>query len=660
MKFSHFANFSLIFSFFIFTTTAKANLNNKNRNLLTKNYSVEKLKQIIIPRNEWLPFPRAGEMEAWQVVPESVRNAHIKEGNEYLNTKWKHLPATVLLEYARNGNRSNFQKLFFNRRKKLASLIMAEIFENEGRFVDEIVNGIWAICEETYWGVPAHLSLQKAGPGLPDVKEPTVDLFAAETGCLIAWADYLIGEKLDKISPLIRERMFFEMDRRILTPNFTRKDFWWMGYKRKNVNNWNPWINSNWLTVALLMEQDEDRRIAAIYKSMLTLDNFINIYPDDGGCDEGPGYWSRAGASLFDCLEILYSASKGEINFFNHPLIKEMGRYIYKAYISGENFINFADASGKMGIDPTVVFRYGKNINDKTMMGFASFVAQQTNYGSAALSGSFGVFNRQLPAFFVLKELKNYPPSEPLIKDFWLPDIQVFGARSIEGRSDGFYVAAKGGHNNESHNHNDVGNFIIYYDGQPVFIDVGAATYNAKTFSRYRYEIWNMQSAFHNLPTINGVMQKNGRQYKSKDVKFEAKNQQVVFSLDIAAAYPTKAKVKSWIRCITLNRNKNVIISERYELEMWEKSVTLNYMTPLQAEIATMGKIKLTDSESDTSTIFYMEYDSNKFKAQIESIKLKDNRLRNSWGNKINRIVLKSTNNLLADEFNIKILCTEQ
>ncbi len=93
---------------------------------------------------------------------------------------------------------------------------------------------------------------------------------------------------------------------------------------------------------------------------------------------------------------------------------------------------------------------------------------------------------------------------------------------------------------------------------------------------------------------------------------------------------------------------------------MWEKSVTLNYMTPLQAEIATMGKIKLTDSESDTSTIFYMEYDSNKFKAQIESIKLKDNRLRNSWGNKINRIVLKSTNNLLADEFNIKILCTEQ
>ncbi|MBC8185233.1 hypothetical protein H8E88_29420 [candidate division KSB1 bacterium] len=313
-----FANLSFIFNSFA----------QQERNLLTTNYPLQKLKQIIIPKNEWRPYPKAGERESWQVVPEPVRNAHIKLGNKYLNTEWKHLPATVFLEYVRNGNRANFQRLSFDRRKKLASLVMAEVFENDGRFIDEIINGIWAICEETYWGVPAHVGMQKAGSGLPDVKEPTVDLFAAETGCLIAWTDYLIGEKLDKISSLICERMSHEIDRRILTPNLAREDFWWMGFKKKNVNNWNPWVNSNWLTAGLLMEQDEDRRLAAIYKSMLTLDNFINIYPDDGGCDEGPGYWSRAAASLFDCLEILNSASNGEIDIFDFPLIKKMGRYI--------------------------------------------------------------------------------------------------------------------------------------------------------------------------------------------------------------------------------------------------------------------------------------------------------------------------------------------
>ncbi len=625
----------------------------QERNILTKNYPIQKLKQIITPKDEWRPYPKAGEMESWEVVPEPVRNAHIKLGNKYLNTKWKHLPVTVFLEYARNGNRSNFQRLSFNRRKKLASLVMAEVFEDEGRFVDEITNGIWAICEETYWGVPAHLSLQKAGSGLPDVQEPTVDLFAAETGCLIAWTDYLIGEKLDKISLLIRERMSFEMDRRILTPNLEREDFWWMGFNRKNVNNWNPWVNSNWLTSALLMEQNEDRRIAAIHKSMITLDNFINIYPDDGGCDEGPGYWSRAGASLFDCLEILHSASNGKIDFFDQPLIKEMGRYIYKAYISGEYYINFADASGKMGINPAVVFRYGKSINDAKMMGFASFAARQKNYGNAALSGSFGVFNRQLPAFFILNDLQNYPAAEPLIRDFWLPDIQVFGARSVEGSSDGFYIAGKGGHNNESHNHNDVGNFIIYYNGKPVFIDIGAATYNAKTFSRYRYEIWNMQSAFHNLPTINGVMQQSGRQYAAMDVFYEANENLVTFSLDIASAYPEEAKVKSWIRSIKLNRDTDVLISEKYELEMWERPVTLNYMTPLQAEVVTLGKIKLQSSEN--SSLLYLEFDENNFEVKIEPIKLEDSRLQSSWGEKIYRIVLKSSKKLLTNEFEIEI-----
>ena len=75
-------------------------------------------------------------------------------------------------------------------------------------------------------------------------------------------------------------------------------------------------------------------------------------------------------------------------------------------------------------------------------------------------------------------------------------------ARSKDGSAEGLYLAAQGGHNAESHNHNDVGNFIVYADGQPAIIDVGVETYTAKTFSSQRYEIWTMQSAYHNLPSI--------------------------------------------------------------------------------------------------------------------------------------------------------------
>ncbi len=117
--------------------------------------------------------------------------------------------------------------------------------------MDEIANGVWLTCEETFWGVPAHLGMQRAGPGLPDVSEPIVDLFAAETSSLLAWTDYLVGDRLARVSPLLPERIRLEINRRILTPCLVRNDFWWMGLSGLPVNNWNPWICSNWLTSAL-------------------------------------------------------------------------------------------------------------------------------------------------------------------------------------------------------------------------------------------------------------------------------------------------------------------------------------------------------------------------------------------------------------------------
>jgi hypothetical protein len=87
-------------------------------------------------------------------------------------------------------------------------------------------------------------------------------------------------------------------------------------------------------------------------------------------------------------------------------------------------------------------------------------------------------------------------------------------ARDKEGSTDGLFVAAKGGHNDESHNHNDIGNYVIYYNGQPVLIDVGRGTYTRKTFSSRRYDIWYNCSDYHNVPTINGVTQPAGANLK--------------------------------------------------------------------------------------------------------------------------------------------------
>lgn len=647
----------VIFSFGVVVFILSSSLTaGEELNLLSKTYSPEKLKGIIIPAKDWHPFPTPDEHGRWQKIPEKIRAAHIRRAEKHLDCEWETPRTSVFLEFVRNGNRSNYEGISFGRRTKLAELVIAECIEGRGRFLDDILNGVWAICEETYWGVPAHVGAQRKGPGLPDVKEPTVDLFAAETGMLLAWTSYLLGEKLDLISPLVRERIHHEVERRILSPNLERDDFWWMGLSGQRVNNWNPWICSNWLTAALILEQEEERRTQSIDKILRCLDQFLNSYPQDGGCDEGPGYWNRAGGSLYDCLDLLQSASGGAIDVFRNPLVREIGRYICRVYIHDRYFINFADAAAKINAEASLVFRYGKSIGDEAMVGFGAFLAQKQNIGENMVSGSFGCLGRVLPALFVLDELLKTEPKEPLSLDFWLPELQVMGARSFEGSPRGLYLAAKGGHNDESHNHNDVGNFIVYADGYPAIIDVGVETYTAKTFSSRRYEIWTMQSAYHNLPTINGVMQKNGREYRATDVSYQATKDMTAFSLHISKAYPEQARVKSWKRTITLKRGKQVIINDRYRLDEAIKPLQMNLMSWRKPELESEGKIRLTGPEGISGlNPVTVRYDKNKFSVDFEAIPIEDKTLQSSWGNVVYRIVLTARQTPLKDEFSIRV-----
>ncbi len=327
---------------------------------------------------------------------------------------------------------------------------------------------------------------------------------------------YLLGKQIDQVHPLIRERLETEIERRLLSVYRSRQDFGWMGLTNdRPVNNWNPWIHSNLITCALLIDADPARRARTVYKILTSLDRFLDSYHDDGGCDEGPGYWNRAGASLFECLELLHSASSGSVNYFDLPLVRQIGAYIYKVHIADDWYVNFADAPAKVKPDGSLVYRYGKATRDPDLQAFGAYLYQHSGSGLESLG-------RALPALFQGTEIRAAQARDPLVREAWLGGIQVAAARRSAGSTDGFYFAALGGHNAESHNHNDVGNFVVYLNGNPVLIDVGVENYTAKTFSSQRYEIWTMQSAFHNLPTINGVMQAAGRQYEARDAAFQA------------------------------------------------------------------------------------------------------------------------------------------
>lgn len=449
----------------------------QQQNLLSGKYTTQQLQSLLIPKAQWTPFPRTNDRAGWAKANGPMMQSMVQQAESYINYNWPSIPATLSLLIERTGDRGQYETISHEKRGVLGTLILAEVFENKGRFIDPIINGIWSICEESFWGVPAHLPKSKEYSGLMDVSQPFVELFSAETATYLAWADYFLGEKLDAVSPQIRKRIYNEINNRIFQPLMSKPHGWMAANANgRPPNNWNPWICSNWLNAALLLEKDSVKRTNMIAKLLTVLDAFVNPYPQDGGCDEGPGYWGAAAAALYDNISLLNLATNNAFRYvFEDEKIKNMARFIYRAQISEIYFINFADADPQPRPGASMIYRFGKDIQDSSMMQFGAFYRQPPT----VRIGRSRLF-RNLFELFMQDELQQAPQRLPLPADVWLPGIQVMIARDAAGSSNGLFVAAQGGHNDESHNHNDVGNYVVYYNGSPVLIDVGRGTYRGK------------------------------------------------------------------------------------------------------------------------------------------------------------------------------------
>jgi hypothetical protein len=629
---------------------------------LSEIHSKEELGNMLVPRTQWHPFPKAHEREAWTAIPENIRQSFIKLGEESMNKQVPSLPATVYLEYERIGNRSHYQDIWYERREMLHTLALAECMEAKGRFLDPLANVIWAICEESSWTWPAHVGAQKAGVGLPDTSEPIVALFSAQTANSLAWTHYLLKRELDKVSPRLCERIEREIDTQILTPFLERNDFGWMGFRARanggHPNNWNPWVNSNVLTATLLIEKDQARRVELTHKVLVCLDNFVVPYPSDGSCDEGPSYWGHAGASLFDNLELLYSATNGRFDVYDDPIIKEIGRFIYRVHIASDYFVDVGDCDARFPIYRDLVFRYGTRIKDPRMQALAvSNVTEKELLGTERVKHFLG---RTLYSIFNLPEfLSAKASSAPLLRDVWLgnEDMQLMAARDKGGSPQGLYVACWAGHNGQSHNHNDVGNFIIYVNGRPFIIDVGRPTYTRQTFSGRRYEIWAMQSAYHNLPTVNGTMQKEGRRYAAKDVAYDSGEDFAQLKMDIAPAYPNEAGLNLWLRTVRLNRGKDVEVIDSFELKAPSRAITQSLMTPCEILQNQPGKLVLKDTEGPIKMT--VRYDPGTLLLKTETIKIDDDKLSEIWGSRVYRLVLTPKTEHTRDTWKLRFSVTD-
>ena len=621
----------------------------EKRDLLVKSVEGKDISALIDFDKNWIKFPDYKNRSEWNKIPEFQRKKYIKRGEKFLNYNWPAIPATTYQDFIRTGSREVMQRPYGERVKALETLVLAELMEGKGRFIDQIINGVWVVCEQTYWGLSAHLTMQKGGAGVPNVEDPTIDLGVGKLATDLAWTYYFFKDEFDKFNPLVSKRIVREIKHKVLVPFLTREDFWWQGFRTSFVNNWNPWCNYNVLNCAMLIEEDKETISKIVKKTMQSVDFFINYYHNDGGCEEGPSYWGHAGGKLFSYLQLLNEVTEGGVNLFDNQLVENIGNYIYKAYISDKYFINFADASFKIVPDARIVYSYGKLTGDKTMQQFGAYIAQKNSYDKKV---HISKIEKSLRNLFITPELMNSEAKEPLLSNFWLPGTELAGARDKANSTKGFYFAAKGGYNQESHNHNDVGSFVLYYDGKPCFVDAGVGTYTQKTFSSRRYEIWTMQSQYHNLPVVNGVQQKNGHKFKAANCKFKNSSSKAFFSLELKNAYPESAGINSWQRSYMLRKGKKFVINDNFNLKLNNGENKLMFLTNSDVDLK-KGYLVIS---IDEKTRVKMKYNSRILTPKVENIAMKDKKLIRSWPQGLKRIVFSMNGKLKKGKLNFEIL----
>lgn len=574
------------------------------------------------------PYPKACVREAWNELDSETSNELIKRGEAFLGFEYPYLKATDFIEFSRTGNRVHYEDKLFIKRKALDALVLAECVEHSGRFMDDIINGIFAICDETAWQLPAHNSYIRNSPQLilPDVTNPVIELFSCEAASVLATAYYLLKDELDSVSPFICSRIFYEVKRRVITPYLT-KHFWWMGKGKEEMCNWTIWCTQNVLLSAFFLPFSENTRQKVFKKACASTDFFLKDYDDDGCCDEGAQYYRHAGLCLFQTLDILCRITDDYFaSLWDNEKIKNIALYILNVHVDDKYYINFADCSPIAGRAGVREYLFGKACG---LSNLAEFAALDYKRNPDKFQPDENNLYYRLQEIFTRSAILSEDTGAPIFH----PPVFYSSVGLWIARNDSYTAAAKCGDNNDSHNHNDTGSVTLYKNGQPLLVDIGVESYTGKTFSAQRYEIWTMQSDYHNLPTINGSMQMNGAEYHATEVSHSFTEDGGKISMDIAGAYPAKAHLREYTRCVTLDASGLTLDDSWSFDDDCEHPVILNFITyekpvlsnesPDVLLIGGLGTLKTGNSPSHID---------------IEELPMTDPRLMQCWKHSLYRI----------------------
>lgn len=547
----------------------------------------------------------------YEEVPTYIKEEILKDGKESYEKEFPFISHALFQEFSINGNRSRFEKVFFEKRKNLGSLILAEAIADCG-YISKIEEGLWSILSELSWTIPAHNSYIRDSEQLnePDISRPILDLFSCETGEILSLSVAILKPKLN---PIIVKNINYDLEKRIKEP-YLSYHFWWMGRKGEKLINWTPWCTQNVL-LSLIFLPLEDKELQKIVKlAVSSLDWYIESFPEDGCCDEGASYYHAAGTALFGALYLLSLLDSNVNKIFSEQKLKNIAEYIENVHIADDLYLNFADCSIKAGTLGCREYLFAKAVNSNSLLQHASHDFK--TYSFKESDNNYNLFYRALALMYAkeITQVKEIEYKKPSFKHYGEVGLTIF-------RREALTLAVKSGCNNDSHNHNDTGSIILFSKNKPILIDIGVQTYTKQTFSSERYDIWTMQSLYHNVVNFSGIGQGFGPTYRAENCSVSKDS----ISFNLEKAYP-KNIVSYYKRSISVKANEIDITDE-----------TISDLYPVLT-FMTIEKPRIVGNQMQFASSLFTISSSD---IKVETIEITDERLRKALPEKIYRILIK-------------------
>ncbi|PMC38045.1 hypothetical protein CJ195_10680 [Bacillus sp. UMB0899] len=491
-----------------------------------------------------------------------------EEAERLLQNPMKELTFQEFTIFRETGSRLEYEKSYFAKRRRLNTFALMTLLEpTEPVYLSELQETIWSICNEYTWCLPAHLKnspemdVQLEDTFLQTIKNPhySIDLFAAETAFALSEINHMLDHVLD---PLIQKRVKQEVYRRVLEP-FQHQSFEW----EKSTHNWAAVCAGSIGAAALYVVNNHHMLSSILDRVLQAMSYYLKGFNEDGACMEGYGYWQYGFGFYVYFSDLLKINTYGEIDLFQLEKVHQIATFQQKCFIYKNQVVNFSDSTEKGSVF-LGLSHYLKDV-------FPKLEVPETELRAAYTDDHC---SRWAPAFRNLIWFDENKAGKPWGNaTYYLKDSQWFISRHNE-----YVFASKGGHNDEPHNHNDVGHFILQAKGETFLKDLGSGMYCEGYFNQERYTFLCNGSQGHSVPIINHQFQSEGASCHASAINFVTSQEEDVLEMDLAGAYEVGNLERLSRKFIWKKKNiPEMILSDTYSFTERPTSIVERFVTPV-------------------------------------------------------------------------------